>query len=54
MRNPSLMKQAPKIPKFYDRIGPKAYMDWEVKVEQVFNVDHVKDQTQVDIILLGY
>jgi len=54
MRNPSLMKQAPKILKFYGRTDPKAYMDWEAKVEQVFNVNHVKDKTQVDAVVLGF
>ena len=53
-RNPSQEKQTPKIPKFYGGSDPKIFLDWEAKVEQIFNENHVKDQAQVDLVVLGF
>jgi len=53
-RNPSQEKQTPKIPKFYGGSDPKVFLDWEAKVDQIFNENHVKDQTQVDLVVLGF
>jgi len=52
--NPSQEKQTPKIPKFYGGSDPKIFLDWEAKVEQIFNENHVKDQAQVDLVVLGF
>jgi len=51
---PSQKKETPKIPKFYGGCDPKIYLDWEAQVEQIFNENHVKDQTQVDLVVLGF
>jgi len=53
-RNPTQEKQTPKIPKFYGGSDPKVFLDWEAKVEQIFNENHVKDQAQVDLVVLGF
>jgi len=53
-RNPSQEKQTPKIPKFYGGSDPKIFLDWEAKVDQIFNENHVKDQAQVDLVVLGF
>ena len=52
-RNLSQEKQTPKIPKFYGGSDPKIFLDWEAKVDQIFNENHVKDQAQVDLVVLG-
>jgi len=33
---------------------PKIFLNWEVKVEKIFNENHVKDQAQVDLVVLGF
>ena len=53
-RNPSQEKQTPKIPKFYGGSDPKIFLDWEAKVDQIFIENHVKDQAQVDLVVLGF
>jgi len=53
-RNPSQEKQTPKIPNFYGGSDPKVFLDWEAKVDQIFNENHVKDQAQVDLVVLGF
>jgi len=53
-RYPTQEKQTPKIPKFYGGRDPKIFLDWEVKVDQIFNENHVKDQAQVDLVVLGF
>ena len=53
-RNPSKDKQTPKILTFYGGSDPKIILDWEDKVEQIFNENHVKDQAQVDLVVLGF
>ena len=52
--NPSQEKQTPKIPKLYGGSDPKIFHDQEAKVDQIFNENHVKDQTQVDLVVLGF
>jgi len=54
MRQPTQKKETQKIPKFYGGCDPKIYLDWEAQVEQMFNENHVKDQTQVDLVVLGF
>ena len=51
-RQPSQKKETLKIPKFYGGCDPKIYLDWEAQVEQIFNENHLKDQTQVDLVVL--
>jgi len=53
-RQPSQKKETPKIPKFYGGCDPKIYLDWEAQVEQIFNENHVKDQAQVVLVVLGF
>jgi len=53
-RNPSQEKQTPKIPKFYGGSDPKIFLDWDAKVDQIFIKNHVKDQAQVDLVVLGF
>ena len=53
-RKPSQEKQTPKIPKFYGGSDPKIFLDWEAKFDQIFNENYVKDQAQVDLVLLGF
>jgi len=52
--NPSQEKQTPKIPKFYGGSDPKIFLDWEAKVDQISIENHVKDQAQVDLVVLGF
>lgn len=52
--NISPMKQDPRIPKFYGDSDPKVYLDCEAKVEQIFNVNHVEDQEQVAVVVVGF
>ena len=54
MRQPTQKKETQKIPKFYGGCDPKIYLDWEAQVEQMFNENHVKDQTQVDLVVLDF
>ena len=53
-RNASQEKQTAKIPKFYGGSDPKIFLDWEAKVDQIFIENHVKDQAQVDLVVLGF
>jgi len=53
-RNSSQEKQTPKIPKFYGGSDHKIFLDWEAKVDQIFNENHVEDQAQVDLVVLGF
>ena len=52
-RNPSQKKKTPKIPKFYGGSNKKIFLEWEAKVEKIFNENHVNDQAQVDLVVLG-
>ena len=52
--NPLQKKKTQKIPKFYGGSDPKIFLYWEATVEQIFNENHVKDQAQVDLVVLGF
>ena len=53
-RQPTQKKETQKITKFYGECDPKIYLDWEAQVEQIFNENYVKDQIQVDLVVLGF
>jgi len=43
-----------KISKFKGEHGPNAYMEWEQKVDQIFNIHRVSEQKQVDLVVLEF
>ena len=52
--NPSQEKQTPKIPKLKVENDPNIYIEWEQKVDQIFNIHVVIDQKQVDLVILEF
>jgi len=43
-----------KIPKFKGENDPNIYIEWEQKVDQIFNIHLVSDQEQVDLVVLEF
>jgi len=55
-RNQLPQRQPPpiKIPKFKGENDPNLYIEWEQKVDQIFNIHLVSDQEQVDLVVLEF
>jgi len=43
-----------KIPKFKGENDPNLYIEWEQKMDQIFNIHLVGDQEQVDLVVLEF
>jgi len=54
--NPIPQRQPPpiKISKFKGENDPNLYIEWEQKVDQIFNIHLVSDQEQVDLVVLEF
>jgi len=55
-RNQLPQRQPPpiKIPKFKLENDPNLYIEWEQKMDQIFNIHLVSDQEQVDLVVLEF
>jgi len=55
-RNQLPQRQPPpiKIPKFKGENDPNLYIEWEQKVDQIFNIHLISDQEQVDLVILEF
>jgi len=55
-RNQLPQRQPPpiKIPKFKGENDPNLYIEWEQKVDQIFNIQLVSDQEKLDLVVLEF
>ena len=55
-RNQLPQRQPPpiKIRKFKGENDPNFYIEWQQKVDQIFNIHLVNDQEQVDLVVLEF
>ena len=43
-----------KIPSFQGRNNPEAYLEWEKRVEMVFDYHHYSEENKVKLIEVGF